>query len=47
LKIERALKSEAQISPRKPRFEWSLRKRGLKLKGVSQSVFKLNYPGHV
>jgi hypothetical protein len=37
-----SLKSEAQISTWKLRFEWSLRERGLELKRVSQSVFKLN-----
>jgi hypothetical protein len=35
-------KSETQISPRKLRFERSLRERGLELKRVYQSVFKLN-----
>jgi hypothetical protein len=42
LKIERSLKSAAQISPRKLRFEWSLRERSLELKRVSQSVCNLN-----
>jgi hypothetical protein len=33
-----SLKIEAQISPRKLRFELSLRERSLELKRVSQSV---------
>jgi hypothetical protein len=41
LKIERVTQY-AQISLRNLRFEWSWRERGLELKRVSQSIFKLN-----
>jgi hypothetical protein len=40
-----SLKSEAQISPRKLRFEWSLRERDLELKGVSQNVCRFKISG--
>jgi hypothetical protein len=42
LKIERVTQESTQISPKKLRFKWSLRERGLELKRVSQTVFKLN-----
>jgi hypothetical protein len=41
-RLRLSLKIEDQISPRKLRFEWSLRERSLELKRVSQNVFKFN-----
>jgi hypothetical protein len=38
-----SLKSEAQISPRKLGFEWSLEERGWELKRVSQSVYNVKW----